>query len=89
MLLCFGRSVCMVYPARWRADEDHVDQLDPDERYDDAADAVDQHVFAQDGVRAARAVGDASQRERDQRDDDERVEDDRREDRALRRRAGA
>ena len=63
--------------------DDEVDQLDADERRDQAADAVDEEVAAQERGRADRAVAHALQRERDERRDDERVEDDRREDRAL------
>ncbi len=60
--------------------------LMPDERHDDAAQAVDEKVVAQKARRADRAVLDAAQRERDERDDDERVEDDGAQDGALRRR---
>src|ERR1700755_3442969 len=64
--------------------DDEVDRLDADERDDDAADAVDEKVTAQQRAGADGAVGDAFQRQRDQRDNDERVEDDRRQNRALR-----
>src|SRR5271163_2240037 len=60
-----------------------VDDLDADERNDDAAEAVDGQVAAKQGRRADGAIGGAFQRERNQRDDDQRVEDDRREDRGL------
>ena len=61
-----------------------VDGLDADKRNDDAADAVDQQVAAQQRASPDRTVGDALQRQRDEGDDDERVEDDRRQNRALR-----
>ena len=64
--------------------DDEVDGLDADEGDDDAAEAVDQQVAAQQRPGADRAVGDALQCQRDQRDDDQRVEDDRRQDGALR-----
>src|SRR6202050_2107773 len=60
-------------------DEDQVDELDEDERDDDAAHAVDPHVPPQDGGRARGTELDAPQCQRDQRHDDERVEDDGRE----------
>ena len=63
--------------------DDEVDDLDADERHDEAAEAVDQKVAAQQRGRADRPVGDALQRQRDQRDDDQRVEDDGRQDRAI------
>ena len=69
--------------------DDEVDQLDPDEGQDHAAEAVDEQVAAQERGRADRAVADALQRERDERGDDQRVEDDRRDDRALRACRGA
>ena len=62
--------------------DDEIDQLDADERRDDAAEPVDQQVPAQERGRADRAVADAAQRQRDQDRDDERVEDDGRGDRA-------
>ncbi len=62
---------------------DHeVDQLDADERRDDAAEPVDEQIPAQERGRADRPVAHAAQRQRDQDRDDERVEDDRRGDRA-------
>ncbi len=42
-----------------------VDQLDADERHDDAAHAVDQQVSAQDRRGARRPIGDAAQTQRD------------------------
>jgi hypothetical protein len=39
--------------------QNHVDQLDAGKRREDATHAVDQHVPAQDGLRADRSVGDA------------------------------
>ena len=47
------------------------------------AEAVDQHVAAQQRRRADRPVADPAQRERDQQRDDQRVEDHRREDRRF------
>ena len=64
--------------------DDEVDEFDADERGDDAAEAVDVEVAAQQLRRAARGVAHTAQRQRDQRDDDDRVEDDRRQDRRLR-----
>ena len=63
--------------------DDDVDELDADERGDDAADAVDERVACQQRSGADGPVGDAAEGERDQGDDDERVEDDGREDGAL------
>src|SRR6185312_9077940 len=68
----------------WNVHDDEVDELDPDERDDQAADAVDPQVPAEQRLRGGRTVADAAQRQRDQRDDDQRVEDDRRGDRRLR-----
>ncbi|GCC46831.1 hypothetical protein chiPu_0030700, partial [Chiloscyllium punctatum] len=64
--------------------DDEVDRLDADERNDDATQAIDHQVAAEQRAGADRAILDALQRQRDQRDDDQRVEDDRRQDRALR-----
>src|SRR5215469_11945932 len=64
--------------------DDDVDELDADERHDDAADAIEPEVAPQDRGGTGRPVRDAAQGERDERDNDEGVEDDRREDRALR-----
>ena len=50
---------------------DQIDQLDADERHDDAAHAVDEQIALQDLRRAERAVFHAAQRERDQQDDDD------------------
>ena len=69
--------------------DEQVDQLDPDERQDHAAEPVDEQVAPQQRRGADRAVLDALERERDERGDDQRVEDDRRDDRALRRRRDA
>src|SRR5690349_12249833 len=71
--------------------DDEVDRLDPDERDDDAAEAVDQQVAAQQvrgpgGGADRAAVLDTFERQRDQRDDDQRVEDDRRQNGTFRRR---
>ena len=64
--------------------DDEIDELDADERNDDAAEAIDEQVALQNGERAHRFVGHAAQRQRNQRDDDERVENDGAEDRAGR-----
>src|SRR6478735_3804191 len=64
--------------------DDEVDQLDADERRDDAAEAVDVEVAAQQLRRAARGVAHASQRKRNERDDDDSVEDHGGQDRRLR-----
>src|SRR5690349_7767367 len=79
-----GRS-CSIFVSSDEAEtgEDHVDDLDPDEGRDDAAEPVDEEVVAQQGRRADGTLADAPQRERDQRDDDERVEDHRGQDRTL------
>ena len=66
-----------------------IDQLDADERHDDAAEAVDQQIAAQQRCGADGAILHAAQSERDQRDDDQRVENHGGEDRGLRRSAGA
>ena len=50
--------------------DDEIDELDADERNDDAAQAVDEQVALQNRERADRLVGDAAQRQRNQRDDD-------------------
>src|SRR5581483_2640565 len=63
-----------------QGDEDDVDELDADERGDDAAQAVDQQVAAQDGGRPHGPELDALQSQGDERHDDQGVEDDRRED---------
>ena len=91
---CRRRRPCRGRPcgARSRTEQvvdDQVDQLDADERGDQAAEAVDQQVAPQQRVRARRAVAHAAQRQRDEQRDHERVEDDRRDDRALRRARGA
>ena len=56
--------------------DDEIDELDADERHDDAAQAIDEQIALQNGQSAHRFVGHAAQRQRDQRDDDERVEND-------------
>src|SRR5215472_1196288 len=63
---------------------EHVDELDADERDDNAAKAVDQKIAPQDAGGTHWTIGHAPQCQRNERDDDERVEDDRREDGALR-----
>ena len=55
---------------------DEIDELDADERHDDATEAIDEQVALQDGEGAHRFVGHAAQGQRNQRDDDERVEND-------------
>src|SRR5579885_1186745 len=67
-------------------DEDQVDELDANERQDNAAEAVEQQVAPQDRRGAERAILHAAQGQRNQRNDDQRVEDYRREHRAMRRR---
>src|SRR5262249_21227409 len=65
--------------------EDHLPELDPRERDEDAAHAIDPEVAPEDGRRADGAVADAAEGQRDERDDDQGVEDDGGEDGALRR----
>src|SRR5262249_8926132 len=65
--------------------QNHVDDLDPDERHDQPAHAVYEQVITQQRGRAYWAVAHAAQRQRDQEDDDQRVEDHRRKDGAIRR----
>ena len=65
--------------------DEHVNELDPDERNNDSAGAVDQKIVAQQRGRAHGAICHAAQRQRDQRNDDDRVEDHRREHSRLRR----
>lgn len=55
---------------------DEIDELDADERHDDAAEAIDEEVALQDCQGAHRLVGDAAQGQRNQRDNDEGVEND-------------
>src|ERR1700759_755671 len=62
----------------WNVQDDEVDELDPDERDDQAADAVDPQVPAEHGRRRRGPVPDTAQGQRDQRDDDQSVEDNRR-----------
>src|SRR5215475_544619 len=61
--------------------DEQVDDFDAGERGDDPAEAVDEQVATQHRRRAAWAVPDAAQGERDQQHDDDGVEDDRGEDR--------
>ena len=63
--------------------DDEVDELDGDERRDDAAQPVDQQIAAKQRGGADGTILDAPQRQRDQRDDDQGVEDDRRQYRRL------
>src|SRR5580704_8525895 len=78
------RSSQMTVLDQMQGGDDHIDRLDADERNDDAPDAVDHQVAAQQRAGADGAIGHALQSQRNQRDDDQRVEDDRRQDRALR-----
>src|SRR5690349_20706070 len=79
------RFICDPLLAKaWDELDDEVDGLDPDERDDQPADAVDPQVPAEQRRGGGRPVAHAAQRQRDQRDDDQRVEDDRRGDRRLR-----
>ena len=64
--------------------DDEIDEFDPDEWNDDAAETVDEQIALEDGERAHRFVSDAAQRQRNQRDDDKRVENDGAQDRARR-----
>src|SRR5215469_17036988 len=64
--------------------DQHVDNLDSDERNDYPADTIDQQVARQDGRGAERPILDAAQRKWDEGNNDERVENDRGKDRALR-----
>src|SRR5262245_48707835 len=63
-----------------RRDHDDGDQLDADERDDDAAQPPDEEVAAQERIGPERLVLDAPERDRDQQRDDNGVEDDRGED---------
>src|SRR5512135_1704399 len=55
--------------------DQHVDQLDPDERHHDSAESVDEQVVAQQSRGSQRAIPDPAQRQRDQGNYDQRVED--------------
>src|SRR5450432_843568 len=61
--------------------DEQIDELDEDERGDDASDPVDHQVSPQHRRGLLSAELHTSQRERDQGDDDQRVEDDGGEDR--------
>src|SRR5258708_34143689 len=74
----------MMSPESWDELDDEVDELDTGERDDQAADAVDPQVPAEQRLCRGRPVAHAAQRQRDQRADDQRVEDDRRRDPRLR-----
>src|SRR5262250_1250361 len=65
-------------------DHDDVDQLDADERNDDAAKSPDEQVAAQERIGPERLVLDATERDRDEQRDDDGVEDDGGEDRRRR-----
>ena len=54
--------------------EQDIENLDSDEREEDAADAVNQHVTPQNRRRTKRLVGDAAEGQWHERDDDDRVE---------------
>src|SRR5215467_6109066 len=56
--------------------KNHVHELDPRERDEDAAHAIDPEVAPQDGRRPDGAVAHATECQRDERDDDQGVEDD-------------
>src|SRR6478736_6187941 len=58
-----------------KRDEQHVDDLDAEERHGDSADPVDQQVPAQQRSGTERAVAHALERKRNQKNDDQRVED--------------
>ncbi len=60
--------------------DDDVDKLDPRERRDEAAQAVDQEVAPEEGRRAQRAEAHPAERQGDEGDDDQGVEDDRAQD---------
>ena len=64
--------------------DDEIDEFDPNEWNNDAAETVDEQVALEDGERAHRFVSDAAQRQRNQRDDDKRVENHGAQDRARR-----
>ena len=51
--------------------DDEIDDLDADERHDDAAEAVDEQVALQNRERADGPEFHAAQRQRNQRDDDQ------------------
>src|SRR5262245_44578887 len=53
--------------------EDEVDELDADERRDQAPEAVDEQRAPQERRRPERPVAHAAQRQRDEQDDDDRV----------------
>src|SRR5450759_4725243 len=65
------------------SDEENIDRLDPRERHEDAADAVEHQVSSENPPRAEGPVRNAPESQWDQGDDDERVEDDRGEDGTL------
>src|SRR5262245_26267364 len=65
-------------------DHDDVDQLDTDERNDDAAESPDEEVAPQERIGAERLVCDAAEGDRNQQRDDDGIEDDGGEDRRRR-----
>src|ERR1017187_9142386 len=66
-----------------QGNQEHIDGLDANEGHDDAADAVDQQVVAQQNIGRLGHVLDALEGQRNQGHNDDRVEDDRREDGRL------
>src|ERR1700679_3717623 len=66
-----------------KEDEELVDELDPHERDEDAAEPIDEEVPAKEQRRSDRSVLNAAERERDEEDDYDRIEDDGRENRAV------
>src|SRR6185312_12950470 len=79
--ICFSMTVSSL--GKTDRGDDKIDDLDADERYDDAADTVEPQIAAQNVGGAGRAVFHTPQAQRNERDDDQRVEDDGREDRAF------
>ena len=68
---CFASLAMTVGLGQMQGRDHEVDGLDADKGNDDAAEAVDQQVAAQQRAGADGAIGDAFQRQRDQRDDDQ------------------
>src|SRR5215831_17705787 len=69
---------------KMRGSKQHVDDLDADERQQNAADAIDEHVATQDRPGADRTIFHALEGERNQRRNDEGVENDSRQNGAVR-----
>src|ERR1700687_4537099 len=78
---CKSIAVSSVSSGEVKCGEEHIDELDADERHDDASKAVHEYVCAQDRVGAFRTICDAAQRQWNERHDDECVEDHGRQDR--------